>query len=115
MYEPQLIFRDRRLTGFDWDDGNRAKCQMHGVSIASIEAVFAGPFFIIDDRAHSTDEQRFKAVIKDPQGRGILVVFTVREHNGDTLIRPISARYMHKEEMANYEKNAQEITGPKNR
>lgn len=26
---------------FDWDSGNYAKCQSHGLSIAEIEAVFA--------------------------------------------------------------------------
>ena len=30
------------VTGFDWDDGNHAKCQKHGVSIAEIEALFRG-------------------------------------------------------------------------
>ena len=30
-----------RVQGFDWDGGNRAKCQKHGVSIAEIEALFA--------------------------------------------------------------------------
>jgi hypothetical protein len=30
-----------QVSGFDWDDGNRAKCQKHGVSIAEIEALFA--------------------------------------------------------------------------
>ena len=26
--------------GFDWDDGNRDKCQKHGVSIGEIERLF---------------------------------------------------------------------------
>ncbi|MGH7075059.1 MAG: BrnT family toxin [Stellaceae bacterium] len=115
MDNPQLIFRDRRLTGFDWDKGNRAKCRSHGVSIAAIEAVFAAPFFILDDPAHSSSEPRFRVVIKDHEGRGVLVAFTLRERNGETFIRPISARYMHRKEMANYERTAQAITGPHNR
>jgi uncharacterized DUF497 family protein len=28
------------ISGFDWDSGNRDKCQKHGVSIAEIEALF---------------------------------------------------------------------------
>jgi hypothetical protein len=28
------------VDGFDWDDGNRSKCQKHGMSIAEIEALF---------------------------------------------------------------------------
>jgi uncharacterized DUF497 family protein len=31
------------LSGFDWDDGNRAKCQAHGVSPAEVEALFDYP------------------------------------------------------------------------
>ena len=27
-----------QFDGFDWDDGNRGKCQMHGVSIKEIES-----------------------------------------------------------------------------
>jgi hypothetical protein len=27
------------VAGFDWDDGNRQKCQKHGVSIAEVEAL----------------------------------------------------------------------------
>jgi hypothetical protein len=29
-----------RVSGFDWDDGNRTKCEKRGVSIAEIEALF---------------------------------------------------------------------------
>ena len=29
-----------RVSGFDWDEGNREKCQKHGVSIAEIEDLF---------------------------------------------------------------------------
>jgi predicted DNA binding CopG/RHH family protein len=31
------------VAGFEWDDGNRRKCQVHGVSIAEIEAMFQRP------------------------------------------------------------------------
>jgi uncharacterized DUF497 family protein len=37
------------------------------------------------------------------QGRWLFVVFALREVAGKTLIRPISARYMHKEEVEHYE------------
>ena len=32
---------DFRVSGFDWDEGNRAKCQKHGLTVAHIEALFA--------------------------------------------------------------------------
>jgi uncharacterized DUF497 family protein len=34
--------RQMKFDGFDWDSGNRAKCQKHGVSIAEIESLFLG-------------------------------------------------------------------------
>lgn len=33
---------DVAADGFDWDAGNRDKCQKHGVSIAEIEAFLRG-------------------------------------------------------------------------
>ena len=35
--------------GFDWDDGNREKCQRHGVSIAEIEHALSAIRFVVDD------------------------------------------------------------------
>jgi uncharacterized DUF497 family protein len=37
------------LDGFNWDSGNRTKCQKHGVSIAEIESVFSRPVVILPD------------------------------------------------------------------
>ena len=36
-------------------------------------------------------------------GRHIFVVFTLRQHGSRTLLRPISARYMHQREIAIYD------------
>ena len=92
------------LAGFDWDAGNRAKCQKHGVSAADIEALFSSPLLIIPDAAHSTTETRIRAFGKTSAGRMIFLVFTVRRKGGLRLVRPISARYMHAKEVAAYEK-----------
>ena len=35
--------------GFDWDRGNRAKCEKHGLSIAAIESLFARRLAILPD------------------------------------------------------------------
>ena len=35
------------FAGFNWDAGNRKKCQKHGVSIAEIESVFSRPVVIL--------------------------------------------------------------------
>lgn len=89
---------------FDWDAGNFQKCQIHGVSIEEIEELFRGPVTVFDDPAHSLSEQRLKGIGKTLRKRAILVVFTIRNLGGQQLIRPISARYMHQEEIDFYEK-----------
>ena len=95
---------DERIAGFDWDDANRGKCTKHGVSPAEIEALFATSVSIRPDRAHSRAEEQFLAVGKGNAGREIFLVFTLRHRGGRTYIRPISARHMHRKEVARYEK-----------
>jgi uncharacterized protein len=51
------------IAGFDWDMGNRAKCQKHGVSIEEIEEVFAGVVMILPDAAHSTEREERQLAI----------------------------------------------------
>jgi uncharacterized protein len=93
-----------QANGFDWDRGNRAKCQKHGLSAAEIEALFVRPLAILPDTAHSRGEKRFRAIGRTESGRGVFIVFTLRHRGDEVLIRPISARYMHTKEMENYEK-----------
>ena len=90
--------------GFDWDRGNRAKCEKHGLSIAAIESLFAHPLAILPDAAHSQREKRFRAIGRTDRGRGVFIIFTLRRDGDELLIRPISARYMHKKEFEAYEK-----------
>ena len=79
---------------FDWDDGNRAKCLKHGLTLAEIEhALTHGPR-VAADPAHSVAEQRFFAVSRTIEGRAVYVAFCLR----DEKVRPISARYMHRRE-----------------
>jgi uncharacterized DUF497 family protein len=92
------------ISGFDWDAGNRQKCLKHGVSVAEIEALFQHPLAVLPDEKHSIAEQRFKAIGKGKFHRSIFLVFTLRIRNGKTIIRPISARYMHRQEVNHYEK-----------
>jgi uncharacterized DUF497 family protein len=92
-----------QISGFQWDKGNRAKCQKHGVSIEEIEGLFLNPLAILPDEVHSENEQRFRAIGKTEDGRAVFIVFTLRECEEDTLIRPISARYMHQKEVNDYE------------
>ena len=83
--------------GFDWDKGNQAKCQKHGVSLAEIEEALAVVHFVVPD-PHA-GEERYRTVGLTAAGRYVFVVFTLR----GAKLRPISVRYMHAEEIANYE------------
>ena len=90
------------VAGFEWDEGNRAKCQKHGVSLAEIEAVFANPHRIAPDPEHSAEEVRLLAIGKGAGPREIFIAFTLREGEAGRLIRPICARYMHRKEIEAY-------------
>lgn len=100
-----------RVDGFDWDAGNRDKCTKHGLAIAEIEALFQGAPRVAPDIRHSGTEQRFIAVGRSGTRRPVFVAFTIRTIDGQTLIRPISARYMHAEEARRYEE-AQDSPAP---
>ena len=99
---------DLQVDGFDWDDGNRSKCQQHGVSITEIETLFLQGPRVAPDPKHSADEDRLIAVGKTGTGRTLFVAFTMRTKEGRRLVRPVSARYMHARERVNYEKAASE-------
>ena len=94
------------IAGFDWDNGNRAKCQKHGVSTSEIEDLFTRAVLMLSDNAHSRRERRFLAIGKTMNGRSVLVAFTMRDKSGKRRLRPISARYMHREEVRRYEEEA---------
>jgi len=94
-----------RVAGFDWDDGNSAKCQKHGVTRAEIESLFLGAHQVAPDSAHSEAELRQLAIGRTETGRPLFVVFTLRRRGDMVLIRPISARYMHAREIERYEQN----------
>jgi uncharacterized protein len=101
---------DLRVSGFDWDNANRAKCQKHGVSIAEVEALFAHGPRIAPDLKHSADEDRLIAAGRTTKGRPLFVAFTIRTQKELRLIRPVTARYMHAREIAAYEKESESST-----
>ena len=89
--------------GFDWDAANTDKCQSHGVSIKEIEsALVSNTLVMMPDTKHSKDEDRYFAACQTIQGRDLFVVFTFRMVAGRKLLRPITARYMHRKEIERY-------------
>jgi uncharacterized DUF497 family protein len=87
------------IAGIEWDEGNRQKCQKHGLTIAEIEAFFAEENYrVIADSKHSSHtEQRFIAVGRSKE-RLLFIGFTLRAKEMGIMIRPISARYMREKE-----------------
>ena len=89
--------------GFDWDEGNAEKCGAHGVLIEEIEnALVSKALVIVRDAKHSKDERRYIAVGRTANGRDLFVGFTLRTAAGRKLLRPITARYMHRKEVERY-------------
>ena len=96
--------------GFDWDAGNGRKCRKHGLGLEEIEHFFRQEkFFVMPDIKHSQSEERYIAYGPSKKGRPILVAFTFRIQEGEKLIRPISARYMHEKEAREYEEKSAKI------
>ena len=96
------------IAAFDWDCGNREKCENHGVSIAEIEFLLSDEPRVAPDPKHSGKEERFIAVGRTENGEAIFVAFTFRLRGEEKFIRPISARYMHEKEVRAYEKKSSE-------
>jgi uncharacterized DUF497 family protein len=96
---------DTAISGFDRDEGNRAHCRKHGVSAPEVEDLFRRPVLIVPDpdMAHSHSEDRLRAIGRTRDGRPVFLVFTIRERDGERLIRPVSARDMHREEIESHE------------
>jgi len=84
-------------------NGNRDKCQKHGVSVEEIEYVLRSEDSLtIDDIQHSEIEKRYIIFGRTAEKRWVFVAYTFRAAKGIILIRPISARYMHDREVKNY-------------
>lgn len=93
---------------FEWDEGNSAKCQKHGVSLQEKE-LFEQPITVFADATHSDSEERLKGIGKTKRGRYVFLIFTLRDRDTKKYIRPISARYMHKKEIESYEKETSSL------
>lgn len=90
-----------KISGFEWDEGNWPKCGKHGVSREEIEQVMQGQPAVLPD-PHPR-EPRLRAIGRTTDGRWVFLVFMLRKLDRVTVIRPISARYMHQKEIDHYE------------
>ena len=92
------------VVGFEWDSGNSRKSEIkHAVTQVEAEEVFFNnPLLISADDKHSEVENRYVAFGKTNKGRGLTIIFTLRQDG--TLIRVISAREQHRKERHLYAK-----------
>jgi len=90
---------------FEWDPTKAASnIRKHGVSFDEAVTVFKDPLaFIFDDEAHSEQEHREIIIGASALRRMILVCFVERLEN---IIRIISARPATRQEIKDYEENA---------
>jgi uncharacterized DUF497 family protein len=93
-----------RTSRYYWDAGNLEKCQKHGVTVSEIEHTLDTDPFIVPDYEPSEHEDRNIAVGFNRSGRPVLVVFTIRQVGDQEVVRPLSARYMHRKEIERYER-----------
>lgn len=92
------------IHGFDWDNGNLPKCLRHGVSREDVEQLFTRDVLLAPDPWQG--EVRLRAIGTTAGGRRIFLVFTIRLRDGQSLIRPISARFMRAREWQSYAEEA---------
>jgi len=90
-----------KLSGFDWDEGNREKNWIgHKVDYRESEEIFFNqPLLVDEDVRHSSKEKRFEALGQTNKGRRLFIAFTIR----DNKIRVISARNQDGKERKKYE------------
>ena len=94
------LFDGGKITGFQWDAGNRAKNEAkHLVQCHEVEELFQNDPVILRPQT-SKSEERWTAYGHTDDGRLLTVVFTVR----GSLLRPISARPMSRPERKDYAK-----------
>jgi uncharacterized DUF497 family protein len=87
------------VVSFDWDQGNVTKIKQR-FNLEEVEEFFSQELFVIEDKIHSSDEQRFIATGLGPKNKPMFVCFTLRAEK----IRVISARFMKANEARRYEK-----------
>ena len=87
-----------KLTGFEWDKGNRSKNRLkHNVEASECEEVFFNkPIIIFPDEKHSVLEKRYKVIGISTNGRKLSLAITIRNNR----IRVIMARNQSRKEKA---------------
>jgi uncharacterized protein len=86
---------------FEWNKGNSAKPQRHGLTLTEVEeAFFDENKVMFADWKHSKAEQRITLLAKTKKGRLLNITYTIRARK----VRVITARCINKKEKYLYEK-----------
>ena len=102
-----------RVAGIEWDGGNWPKCGKHGVDREDVEHALRHMTFRIPDP--NPDEVRYRTASRTRGGRPVFIVYTHRQRDGKTWLRPVSARYMHGKEVSQYEQIEKAMADPAKR
>ena len=90
----------KKITGFEWDSGNKGKNQKHKVKDEECEEVFFDyNKKILKDALHSGKEKRYLLIGRTKKKRLLFLVFTIRKDK----VRIISARDLNQKEYKLYE------------
>ena len=89
-----------KIAGFDWDVENWPKCGKHGLSKMEIESIFRDVPVSIPTRSRVRNGFGQSGATRMAD---IFCDFHIAATAAGILIRPLSARYMHKKEIAIYE------------
>lgn len=98
---------------FEWDPVKARKNQnKHGVSFDDAMDIFDDPYALFDpDRTDETGDLRWQALGMAGGVAVLLVAHSVREHDGDEVIRLISARRATRKEIHRYEQTRAQDAG----
>ncbi len=89
---------------FEWDEAkNRVNYAKHGVSFEVASKIFDDPLVTYLFDRFVDGEERWQAVGKIQTLPVLVVVHTYRDHNGEEVIRIISARQASSHERRRYE------------
>lgn len=87
---------------FDWDGANLGHTAKQGVAPDEIEHLFRNDPMVNPNSFSASIEVRWRAIVKNQNGPFVFVVFHIVNYEDVLVIRPISARYMHKKEIEAY-------------
>ena len=96
---------DAASLDFEWHPGKAASnLRRHGVAFSQAATVFLDPLArSVPDEEHSVAEDRWVTMGMAEDGRLLVVVHTVRQKDGQALVRIITARVATRRERQTYE------------